>query len=174
MTTPDRQPHQTDPARRRLLRGSFSVPAVMALTSGSALAAKSATCLAKATLSPTTAGIVSSASLDTLMRIRLRARSDFPDRHFVARSDLGGLPVALSLWSDSTKWQRFGVATSNPAQYNQLFGTQRTNDPPANSQVDLWIALRFDSGGNIVGMGLSGGGSVVGSSCWTSIKAMQP
>ena len=171
MNTPDRLSHQTDPARRRLLRGSFSAPAVLALTSGSALAAQSATCLAKATTTPSTAGIVSSSTLDTLMRVRLRKDSS-NNEHFVARSDLGALTVALSLWGLSTVWQRFGVVAG--PDYNKFYSSQQTDSVPANSQVDLYVALRFDASGTVVGMGLSGSGSVVGSSCWTSIKAMKP
>lgn len=172
MNNPDRHSQRADPARRRLLRGSFSVPAVLTLSSGSALAAKSATCLAKETASPSTAGLVSGASLDTLMRVKLRKRNN-NNVHFVARSDLGQ-PVALSLWNTATNWQRFGVDVSTPSQYNQLYGNQQTNAVPASSPVDLYVALRFDANGNIVGMGLSGAGSVVGGSCWTSMAAMQP
>ncbi|HRD95382.1 MAG TPA: hypothetical protein PLA97_03140 [Rubrivivax sp.] len=171
MNTPANPPHQTDPARRRLLRGSFSAPAVLALTSGSALAAQSATCLAKATASPSTAPMVSGSSLDTLMRVRLRKR-DNNNVHFVARSDLGALPIALSLWGVNTLWQRFGVLSTVPAEFNMFYGNQQTNSVPANVQVDLYVAMRFDAGGNVVGMGLSGTGSVVGSSCWTSIKTV--
>lgn len=156
-------------ARRRLLRGSFAAPAVLMLSSGSALAAKSATCLAKETTSPSTAPLVSSSSLDTLMRVKLRKRSDY-NVHFVAREDLGGLNIALSLWSTTTKWQKFGVSTASPDKYNKLYDLQQTTNLPANSQVDLFVALRFDADGNVVGMGLSGSGSVIGQSCWTSIK----
>ncbi len=173
MNTPVHPPHRTDPARRRLLRGSFSAPAVLALTSGSALAAQSATCLAKATIAPSTAPMVSSSSLDTLMRVRLRRRTDGDTTvHFVARSDLGSIPIAVSLWGTTTLWQRFGVVTTVPAQFNMFYGNQQTNAVPPNVQVDLYVAMRFDAGGNVVGMGLSGTGSVVGSSCWTSIKTI--
>lgn len=169
MNTPVHPPHQTDPARRRLLRGSFSAPAVLALTSGSALAAQSATCLAKATTAPSTAPIVSGSSLDTLMRVRLRKDNSNTD-HFVLRSDLGALIVAPSLWGASTAWQRFGVVPGS--DYNKFYSSQETGAAPTNTQVDLYVALRFDAGGNVVGMGLSGTGSVVGSSCWTSIKTV--
>lgn len=172
MNTPDRLSQGSDPARRRLLRGSFSVPAVLTLTSGSALAAKSATCLAKETTTPSSAGLVSSTSLDTLMRVKLRKRSD-NNVHFVARSDLGALPIALSLWNTGTQWQKFGVVATDSTKYNKLYGGQQTGTPPSSTPVDLYVALRLDAGGNVVGMGLSGGGSVVGSSCWNSIKAMQ-
>lgn len=170
MKTAHRPPQQTDSARRRLLRGSFSVPAILTLTSGSALAAQSATCLVKATSTPSTAGIINSnsQSLDTLMRVKLR--KDSSNVYFVARSDLGVLPVALTLWNASTAWQRFGIDSLVSTQYNRLYGTQESTALPANTQVNLWVALRFDATGSVVGMGLSGTGSVVGGSCWTSIK----
>jgi len=140
------------------------------------MAAQSATCLARVVASDgqdgSTAGLVSGTSLDTLMRVRLRKRNN-NNVHFVARSDLGQ-PVALSLWDSSTNWQRFGIDASQSLTYNKLYGNQQSNPVPANSQVNLYVALRYDVNGNIVGMGSYGAGSVVSGSCWTSTLTMQP
>lgn len=176
MNKPDGLSDRADPARRRLLRGSFSAPAVLTLTSGSALAAQSATCLARVVASDgqdgSTAGLANSTSLDSLMRVRLRKRTS-NNVHFVAKSDLGQ-PVATTLWPDGTAWKRFGVDPGNLTRYNKLYGDDEMGAIPSNSQTDLYVALRFDVHGNIVGMGLSGTGSVVSGSCWTSTLTMQP
>lgn len=67
-------------------------------------------------------------------------------------------------------WQRFGVLASNALEFDKLYGNQETGAVPGDAQPSqYWVALRFDPQGNIVGVGLSGTGSVVGSSCWTSL-----
>ena len=160
-------------ARRRLVRGSFSVPAVLTLASGSALAATSVTCLAKATLTPSTAPLQTSSGADTFMRVQLLARPEnVPGaglRYLVTRASFGAIPVSTSFWLASTLWQRFNIST------NQLINAQRNIAVPGDATpVNYWVALRLDPLGNIVGLGASGSGSVVGSSCWTSIRTTQP
>lgn len=175
MNHPDRIPEPTDSARRRLLRGSFAAPAVLTMASGSAMAAQSATCLARVVASDgqdgSTASLLSGTSLDSLMRVRLRKRNG-KDWYFVARSDLGQ-PVATTLWNDSTTWQKFGIDPLVTSNYNQLYENQRSQSIPGNTLANLYVALRYDVNGNIVGMGLSGDGSVVSGSCWTSTLTMQ-
>lgn len=173
MTTPDHPPIPADSARRRLLRNGFSVPAVLSLASGSALAATSSTCLLRATSTPSTAPLNNSTSLDRLVRVPLRQRDD-NGHHIVSRDDLGGLKVSDRLWHLNVTWQRFGVNPNNLSNYNQLLYTPQTGPVPASTAVKLYVALRFDPQGYVVGMGLSGGGSVVGSSCWTSIVGPRP
>lgn len=160
-------------ARRRLLRGSFAVPAVLTVASGSALAAKSATCLAKATTSSSTAVLTTTANADTFLRVRLKKRNN-NNVHLFTRTDFGGIPVSLSFWNTNTVWQRFGIDSSNSAQFNKVYGSQQTNSVPDSSDSTYWAALRLNSAGEIVGLGLSGTGSVLGSSCWTSMATQQP
>lgn len=157
-------------ARRRLLRGSFSVPAVLTLASGSALADKSATCLAKATKQSSTAPLTTTAGADTFMRVQLMARppstTGGSPRYLVTKASFGAIPVSTSFWPASTVWWRFDIGT------NTLMSSgQRTTFVPGDaSLVNYWVALRLDATGQIIGLGASGSGSVVGQSCWTSIK----
>lgn len=159
-------------ARRRLIRGSFSAPAVLTLASGSALAVQSATCLAKATATSSTAALASSPSADTFLRVQLLVRPPATSggalRYLVTRASFGSIPVSTALWQSSTLWQRFDINT------NALINDQKTSAVPTDASLaNYWVALRLNSSGQIVGLGISGSGSVVGSSCWTSM-AMQP
>ncbi|HNU12708.1 MAG TPA: hypothetical protein PKJ45_15300 [Rubrivivax sp.] len=158
-------------ARRRLLRGSFSVPAVLTLASGSALAAKSATCLAKATNQSSTEELTTSPTADTFMRVQLMARLPSNPggnlRYLVTRASFGLIPVSTSFWPTGTVWWRFNINTNKLIDPNG----QRTTPVPVDAQlVNYWVALRFNSAGEIIGVGKSGAGSVVGQSCWNSIN----
>lgn len=161
-------------ARRRLLRGSFSAPAVLTLASGSALADTSATCLAKATATPSTASLVNGTPSDTFLRVRVyRSGSNY----FVWGKDFSSIPVSMIGWSPtnhSNQYQSIGVNPSIGQQYNKLYGNVNSNPPGGASASTYWAALRLDADGRIVGIGLSGSGSVVGSSCWTSMNMSTP
>lgn len=161
-------------ARRKLLRGSFAAPAVLTMASGSALAATSATCLAKATASPSTADLAQGTPSDTFLRVRLLVRPN--GVHLVTRASFGSVSVSTSFWGSTTLWQRVSVSNSNPnGPKNQTYGNEMTTAVPANATAsNYWIALRFDAAGNIVGLGDSGTGSVVGTSCWTSLHPPPP
>lgn len=153
-------------ARRRLLRGSFSVPAVLTLASGSALADKSATCLAKATKTSSTMPLATGTPSDTFIRVKLIAYTNgSTSGHAVTRASFSGMPVSTSFWNTGTAWQGFDTST------NELIGGQQTGSIPGTSSTsNYWVALRFNAAGEIVGVGKSGSGSVVGQSCWNSIK----
>lgn len=156
-------------ARRRLLRGSFSVPAVLTLASGSALAAKSATCLAKATATPSTAALMTGTPSDTFVRVQLVAYIESSTtKYALTRASFGSMVVSTSFWASDTVWQQFDDSA------NGVTGSQQTSAVPSGSTSNKWVALRFNNAGEIVGAGLSGTGSVVGSSCWTSMKMTTP
>jgi len=152
-------------ARRRLLRGSFAAPAVLTLASGSALAAKSATCLAKATQVASTRPLMTGTPSDTFLRVRLEQyTSGSTTKYAVTRTSFGSIPVDTSFWNASTTWQEFDKDT------NQVIGGQQNGAiPGGSSTTNYYVALRLNSNGKIVGVGMSGTGSVVGSSCWTSM-----
>jgi hypothetical protein len=158
-------------ARRRLLRGSFSVPAVLTLASGSALAATSTTCLAKATKESSTAPLTNGSPTDTFLRVRLVAYTvGSTTKHAVTRLSFGAIPVNTAFWTSSVAWQEFDVA-----QNKVVAGTEQTGAiPGTTSTSNYYVALRLNASGEIVGVGLSGSGSVVGSSCWTSMKMAGP
>ncbi|MCZ2440773.1 MAG: hypothetical protein LC119_11455 [Burkholderiales bacterium] len=169
MDNPTRTPDDMFSARRRLLRGSFSAPAVLTLASGSALAAQSATCLAKATANSSTAPVTTTAGADTFMRVQLMARPPAPSgvnpRYLVTKASFGLIPVSTSFWPASTVWWRFDISTNT-----LMSGGQRFSAVPGDATlVNYWVALRLDANGQIIGLGASGSGSVVGQSCWNSI-----
>lgn len=160
----------TSSARRRLIRGSFAVPAVLTLYSGGALASKSSKCLAKATTSPSTKDVVNvpgSSFPDTWSRVQLL----FSGSTFIfTKASLGSLTLSSAFLSSSFVWQKFGVDPADSIKYNKLYGNPHTNSPSGYSPSTRWAALRFNNLGEVVGIGLSGSGSCVGSSCWTSLK----
>lgn len=159
-------------ARRRLLRGSFSVPAVLTLASGSALAENSATCLAKATSFETggqeTAPLATGTptATDTFLRVRLVAYTEgTTTKHAVTKASFGAIDVDPSFWTSDIAWQEFDVSG------NAVTGTPQTGSIPGTvADSNYYVALRMNSSGKIVGVGTSGSGWVVGSSCWTSMK----
>jgi len=151
-------------ARRRLLRASFSVPAVLTLASGSALAAKSTTCLASATKDPSTAKLSNGTPSDTFLRVRLEQYTENNiTKYAVTRASFGSIPVNSSFWSTNTIWQQFDTGT------NKVTGSEQSSAVPSGSTSNYYVALRLNANGEIVGVGASGSGSVVGSSCWASI-----
>ncbi len=152
-------------ARRRLLRASFSVPAVLTLASGSALAAKSTTCLASATKDASTAPLSNGTPSDTFLRVRLEQYTQSNvTQYAVTRTSFGSIPVNASFWASGTSWQQFDTST------NKVTGSQQTGAVPSGSSTsNYYVALRLNANGEIVGVGASGSGSVVGSSCWASI-----
>ncbi len=157
-------------ARRRLLRGSFAAPAVLTMASGSALAQTSLTCLAKATMTSSTADLAQGTPSDTFLRVQLLKRPN--GVHLVTRASFGSVPVSTSFWLTTTLWQRVRVSGPN---VNKTYQDQETDAVPNNATAsNYWIALRFDAAGNIVGLGDSGTGSVVGTSCWTSLHPPPP
>lgn len=161
-------PDATTLARRRLIRGSFSVPAVLTLASGSALAATSATCLAKATATPSTAALANGTPGDTFLRVRLVQYTGVPE-YAVTKASFGTIAVNSSFWTSGIAWQQFDINT------NLVVGSPRTGSIPGSpSNSNYYVALRLNSAGEIVGVGASGSGSVVGSSCWTSMKMTAP
>lgn len=158
-------------ARRRLLRGSFSVPAVLTLASGSALAAQSMTCLAKSTQVPSTADLKPTPHADTFVRVQVYRSGN---THYVWGHDFSAYTVSMTGWSATShnnQYQAIGVNPSNTATYNRLYGNVLSN-PPNWSAANYFAALRFNADGVVVGIGLSGSGSVVGNSCWLSMRMM--
>lgn len=174
----DQQAHQIIPlpARRRLLKGSFAAPALLTLSSGSALAATSSTCLARATTAPSTKPLFDAGTTtppaqssfpDTCMRVQLVTDGATTPTYYLTKASLGSHLVSLAGWTPSTTGQSFDVGGTNA---NKLTGSPLATTLPTTASR-YWVALRFNAAGAIVGVGLSGDGSVVTSSCWTSTRA---
>ncbi len=220
-------PHQVS-ARRRLIRGALTAPALMTVCSGSAFAAASnLRCLANAANATTPPSTWGSSSPDTFLRVRLykvttcpAARPGSSSNNFSADVDnqasnltgvdakLPGQPQTLAATAKSTgpvKTTTTGVC-ANPVETFYIKGSDlgtyaRSGSMPTNLQylqinastyvtvgspvsppgttptvlsqgyVDQYVALRFNSSGEIVGIGppgSAGQGGMVGQSCWTS------
>ncbi len=155
-------------ARRRLIRGVFGAPAMLTLYSGSALAASSSQCLAKATLNSSTAQVITintSPPSDTLLRVQLLlSGSDY----YLAGAQVGTSFVRAGYGSTDIpiigQWRKYDINLNK-------FAAGLTTTNPGGGLTDKWVALRFNPAGQLVGIGSRGTGSVVGGSCWTSLKA---
>lgn len=163
-------------ARRKLVRGAFGVPAVLALHSGSAIAASSAAnCLVRQNLSPAT-GLPATAD-DGWFRYQLwvvRPYNGTPVSYWIKGHELDAFKAAsgtrpfLSKSGRDWGWQEF-YPSSNTVSATQIF-TPPTFDSATQECVKKgpYIVLRVDGKGAIVGAGASGTGSAVGDSCWNS------
>lgn len=164
-------------ARRKLLRGAFGVPAVMALYSGSAHANSSVLrCVVNRNSAPETLPVVT--SQDALyLRYQLWAFVNSADLQIRTQDGFWLKGAELDAFNRLGKvhwlganWQRFDVVT------NKLVGTPQSFAPVSSTaslnfelrKVAYWVALRVDAEGRLVGAGASGAGSAVNASCWNS------
>lgn len=188
MDRPDLPNPQKTSARRRLIRGAFSAPALMTVCTGSAFAqASNLRCLANAANATTAPAAWSTTGADSFLRVRLyRVRvcvnfeangttcknvndpANYQDRFYIKGSDL----------SSYTR----GAGMPSNTQYLQISNTAFTPIgapvPPiaaptsiiSEVYVDQYVAVRFNASGMLVGIGPNGPGDsgMVGISCWTS------
>jgi hypothetical protein len=173
------EPTRQVSARRKLIRGAFSVPAVLAVHNGSALAASSNNmrCAVNAVSSNQALPVSNAASPDNWVRVQ-RYRRTSNNVPFVKISDINaiastlGLSVAIPGVTSSTtliRWSDGNLATFSPSQVQ----TDGSNV----------VALRFDAGGTaanpirIVGIvteaqsgaAAPSGSNAIAQSCWTSM-----
>ena len=181
MDHPDPSTKLKTSARRRLIRGAFSAPALMTVCSGSAFAqASNMRCLANAANAATPPAAWGTTSSDTFLRVRLwlvKTRENCNpsgnncttvDKFYVKGADLGtnargaGMPT-------STQYLQI-----NPSSYATVGSPVNAVVAPPTIQseayVNQFVALRIDSTGRIVGVGSVGQGGMVGNSCWTSLR----
>jgi len=165
-------------ARRKLIRGAFSLPAVLAVHNGSALAASSnkMRCAVNALTNPLyPISNVDSAGFDSWMRVQ-RYKRNSDQVPFVRMTEinamalaLGGIDVAIiATLTQSIQWSNGDILSPDAKDLVQ----------DGNNQV----ALRFDANGldgtiRIVGIvtGAQSGGialsgtNAITTSCWTSM-----
>jgi hypothetical protein len=166
-------------ARRKLVRGAFSLPAVLAVHNGSALAASSNKfrCATNAVSSNQSLPVSSVTAADTWVRVQRykRISNNVP---FVRIADINGIAALL------------GIAVSIPGVTSATTVIRWSDGNLQTSDINLFqtdgnnlVALRFDSGGGgaspirivgIVTSAQSSGASPTGTnaitqSCWTSI-----
>lgn len=156
-------------ARRRLLRGAFSAPAVLTLYSGSAMATKSnERCLINQTKD---VAVTPSPSTDADRWFRVQLRKEAGKNvYWVFSNDL---PANRSIMTTHSRAQKFGVESSQTSKFNRLYGDETSTLPDASLEYlpKRYAALRVDHTGKVVGIGISGsGGSAIGQSCWNSFK----
>ena len=167
----DEQQDMTDrrSARRCLIKGSFAVPATVALGSGSAFAAASnRRCVANDAADQQTP-VASSA--DDAVWVRLQAYFDAPTggNAWILGSEVVGLAALAGTNSFLTTSQALCVVggSSKTIVAGGIYAVPASLISPATG---LWYAVLVNSVGDIVGIshGNPVAGGAVHRSCWTS------
>ena len=181
MDHPDLLNPQPPSARRRLIRGALSAPALMTVCSGSAFAqASNMRCLANAANAATPPAAWGTTGTDTFLRVPLYKvetlekcnpvgkNCEAVQKFYVKGSDLGSMARGPGMPSN-TQYLRI-----DPSSYATIGSPVDpiTAPPTIGSQayVSQYVALRTDATGQIVGIGSVGQGGMVGMSCWTSLR----
>lgn len=165
---------QPSSARRKLIRGTFAVPAVLTLHSGASVAAASVnSCLKRQNSGASTQPVA--AQDDAWFRYQLwgyvnsaNGEISLPHGFWIKGSDLAVYDMrGNSVWLKGAAYQRFDVA-SNSLLSQIEYGQPKGPDNCSWKRVNHWVSLRVDRHGNLTGAGRSGFGSAVADSCWNS------
>ncbi len=176
MSSPDKKPTSRQAARRKLLGGAFSAPAVLTLYSGNALAAGSSLrCLTYQTdpNSSSTKTVGVSTALDTWLRVPLYTTGAGttldPFKYYIKGSDVTPFQrPGRTCFISSTQSQQFDPATNT--QVNACLAGLPAGLSTGN--CGQFVALRFDSSGNVTGCGTGASGtSAMPGTCWASAVA---
>jgi hypothetical protein len=158
-------------ARRKLIRGSFAVPAVLALHSGASMANASVnSCLKRQNGHPESKRV--SYGDDVWFRYQLwgyvKGRDVVESAGlWIKGSDLAVYDIGRnSVWLSGSAHQRFDGASNSLGQIE--YGRPKGPDGCDWTRVNRWVSLRVDRHGNLTGAGSSGYGSAVSDSCWNS------
>ena len=168
-------------ARRRLLKGAVTVPAVLALHSGSAIAnASSVRCVANQLNDPMFPS--SSTSADTWVRVQLHALKPNANssavRWYISGSSIDAVGFGSAMVENNYlqpgTWLQFDP--SNQTTVGALLTSQpvwAADTMGVLALGPLWVAIRFDAstmGAHNIGVvdGSSNGSAVAGT-CWTSV-----
>jgi hypothetical protein len=167
--SPQERPNQQQAARRKLVRGVFAAPALMTVCSGSALASQSSIrCLARH-VSDNTDVMPKVGSLDNWTRVQLHKASD--GKFYVSGSHVASVfTTSNSVYPAVGTWLQIngtaGTPVGSPSTTMPAGSTLGYTTPPPK-----YVVVRFDTAGNVTGVGTAGTGSNVGASCWNSFKA---
>ena len=173
MNEPSEKPSPDRAARRKLVRGAFSVPAVMTLVSGSPAAATSLVCALKPRPTTPTDGVGTSDM--NLVRIPYFKSTNtsgiYANKFYIKGSDLHakkfpGRSVTGTGLVHSTGWQEVTFVSGQPVP-----GTVATSNPNLSGTATGHVIVRYDEPGNIVGFAKSNNGTAMGASCWVSAMA---
>jgi hypothetical protein len=160
-------------ARRRLIRGTFAAPAVLALHSGSAMAMTSNL---RCVYNQVSTGSLSSSG--NVVRTQLYGLSNGggQTRWYLSGSDIDGLRMGKSSvynkFLSAGQWQQFDPATAklvgSPLNYKPTWGSGSLPTNPNGS----YVAIRIDASDTEAGIvGVIDGntpGSTVAGTCWAS------
>ncbi len=165
--------------RRRLLRGSVAVPAVMTLVSGSALATSSLTCAQKLNLDPKTAGTSPSGSVWIRVPVWQKRVSSSRFALFVSGSDIASLLPPGGSYLSTGQWQCFQITgTSFGYSAGAIYTTSQAtaiSSLTMSKVTGAFVAVRVDGTGKVVGVEPhSSAHSAMSTSCWTSFGAANP
>ena len=192
MDHPDLPKPQPTSARRRLIRGVLSAPALMTVCSGSAFAqASNMRCLANAAAATTPPSDWGKIAPDTFLRVQLykvttrmcnpasnNCEADV-EAFYVRGYDLRMYTRSAVMPTDSqylTIHPGTYVTSGSPITF-PFTDNGRTTSFISETPVNQYVAVRFDSTGTIVGVGVpgtTGQGGMVGMSCWASFKPRVP
>lgn len=169
-------------ARRRLIRGVFSAPAVLTLYSGNTFAQASMSCVAKQVAAIPPALPEPSGGPDTWVRVQLwtLGAAGTGGSRWVKGEDVVALKSGTgTVHLTSVQWQCFsaGNANGNTSGYTmgQVLDSTPTKGIKTPAKNGQWVALRVDASGNIVGVvGLNGSSntSAVAGTCWDSFRGL--
>lgn len=167
MQSQQERPNQQQAARRKLVRGVFAAPALMTVCSGSALASQSSLrCLAKHVHDNTNV-TPKVGSLDNWTRVQLHRATD--GKFYVSGTHVQSVFANSNSWYPAAgTWLQIDTATGAPV------GSALTTMPSGCTHTystPQYVVVRFDTAGNVTGVGTAGAGSNVGASCWNSFKA---
>ena len=191
MDHPDLPNPQPPSARRRLIRGVLSAPALMTVCSGSAFAqASNMRCLANAANATTPPSTWGTTLADAFLRVQLykvttrkcnnggSCAADV-EAYYIKGYDLRMYTRSAAMPTDS-QYLKIDPATyvtvGSPISF-PLVDNGKTTSIVSETLVNQYVAVRFDSTGTIVGVGVpgtSGQGGMVGTSCWASFKPRVP
>ena len=167
-------------ARRRLVSGAFGMPAVLALHSGSALAAASnVRCVNNQADGPVPPGVTGAP--DQYVRVQLYGKKDAAGN--VVEWWLSGASVdavrfgyakARNLFLDANRWRRLYLHDNGSVQ---LGTAVLAAQPEGTTPQPRWVALRFvvANGNRVEIRGVIDGtsvGSAVTGSCWSSFVGL--
>lgn len=167
MQSQQERPNQQQAARRKLVRGVFAAPALMTVCSGSALASQSSMrCLARHVHDNTNV-TPKVGSLDNWTRVQLHRATD--GKLYVSGSHVASVfTTSNSVYPAVGTWLEIDGTTGAPV------GSALTTMPSGCTHTyatPKYVVVRFDTAGNVTGVGTAGAGSNVGASCWNSFKA---
>lgn len=166
-------------ARRCLVKGSFSAPAVLTLASGSTWAKSSSRCIANDAAQQNHPGVQTGATYVQVQIYTFKKDSSSATTNWVKGSDLQAIATAAGVscsWITAAQYLCMvgGPSASGP---DYVLGTiyDNTTTPVAPASLNVltgnYYAVSVDSNGNIIGVDSvikTGTGGAVHLSCWSS------